>query len=203
MQVFRRARRSRRDVLAEDDRATRAGRRELDHAIIVPRCVVDVEPPTEVAVEAFGAIRRPRRGVRRPQASYPVASLRLRLSERRFQDLDILFDGAAAYADARDQFAVEGKRRAAAHRTISSAGHRHQRKQGLSGLHQRKQLGRSNSDQRRRIGFPLRQISRENRRTVHAVLENDVAVDVDNRNGDRYAVRADCALDALSAIFFA
>src|SRR3954447_11964553 len=57
VQTLRRARRSRRDVLAEDDRAAGARRRELDHAVVFPGCVVDVEPPTEVAIEALGAIR--------------------------------------------------------------------------------------------------------------------------------------------------
>ena len=36
-------------------------------------------------------------------------------SERRFKDGDVLLNGATAYADARDQLAVAGERRSAAH----------------------------------------------------------------------------------------
>src|ERR1700722_4653293 len=44
------------DVLAEGDRASGAGRRELDPSIIVPGGVVEVKPPTQVAIESLGAI---------------------------------------------------------------------------------------------------------------------------------------------------
>jgi hypothetical protein len=44
------------DVLAEDDRAPGAWRRELDHAKIVTGGEVGVEPPTQAAVKALGAI---------------------------------------------------------------------------------------------------------------------------------------------------
>ena len=42
--------------LPKMDRAPGAGRRELDHVPIVTGGEVGVEPPTEVAVEALGAI---------------------------------------------------------------------------------------------------------------------------------------------------
>jgi hypothetical protein len=48
--------RRRGDVLAEDDRARRARRRELDDAEVVTGCEVGVEPPTQAAVKALGAI---------------------------------------------------------------------------------------------------------------------------------------------------
>ena len=41
---------------AEDDRAAGAGRRELDHAEVVAPGEVGVEPPTQAAIEALGAI---------------------------------------------------------------------------------------------------------------------------------------------------
>src|SRR4029450_544593 len=44
------------DVLAEDDRAPGARRRELDHAPLFTGGEVGVEPPTQTAVEALGAI---------------------------------------------------------------------------------------------------------------------------------------------------
>src|SRR5215469_7298172 len=44
------------DVLAEDDRARRARRRELDHAVIVAGGKVGIEPPTQAAIKALGAI---------------------------------------------------------------------------------------------------------------------------------------------------
>src|SRR4051812_13625983 len=147
VQALHRARRSRRDILSEDDRATRAGRRELDYPVVVSRCVVDVHAPTEIAIEAFGAIRV---GYR----EYDDLEIHLGrvgcfgLSERRFEDVDVLFDGAAAYADACDPLACEGKRRAAAHRTILSAGYAHQGVKRLSGLHERVEVGGSKSYQR-------------------------------------------------------
>src|SRR5215471_12295639 len=39
------------DVVAEDDRATGAGRRELDHAEVVLVSEVGVEPPSELRIE--------------------------------------------------------------------------------------------------------------------------------------------------------
>ncbi len=44
------------DVLAEDDRAPRARRRELDHAEVFTVVVVGVEPPTEPSVELLRAV---------------------------------------------------------------------------------------------------------------------------------------------------
>src|SRR5262245_57421651 len=51
-----RARRGRRDVRTELDRARRAGRRELDDAEAVVEREVGVPPPPERLVEALGAI---------------------------------------------------------------------------------------------------------------------------------------------------
>jgi hypothetical protein len=48
--------RRRGDVLAEDDRGRRAGRRELDDAEVVAGGEVSVEPPAQLAVELLGAI---------------------------------------------------------------------------------------------------------------------------------------------------
>src|SRR3984885_3091843 len=44
------------DVPSEDDRASRASRRELNHAEVATVVVVGVEPPAEVPVEVLGAI---------------------------------------------------------------------------------------------------------------------------------------------------
>jgi len=44
------------DVLAEDDRAPRARRRELDHAEVFTVVVVGVEPPPEPPVELLRAV---------------------------------------------------------------------------------------------------------------------------------------------------
>src|SRR4029077_9506923 len=44
------------DVLAEDDRAPRAGRRELDHAEVFTGGEVGVEPPPEARVELLRAV---------------------------------------------------------------------------------------------------------------------------------------------------
>src|SRR5687767_8845698 len=52
----RRARRGRRESLAEVDRARRARRRELHAPELVTDHEVSVEPPTQFAVEALGAI---------------------------------------------------------------------------------------------------------------------------------------------------
>src|SRR5271156_6901103 len=43
------------DVLAEDDRASRAGRGELDYAEVFAVVEVGVEPPAELGVELLGA----------------------------------------------------------------------------------------------------------------------------------------------------
>ena len=48
--------RRRGDVLAEEDRASGAGRRELDHAVVVTGREVGIEPPAEAAVKSLGAI---------------------------------------------------------------------------------------------------------------------------------------------------
>jgi len=48
--------RRRGDVLAEDDRASGARRRELDHTKVVTGGEVGVEPPTQAAVKTLGAI---------------------------------------------------------------------------------------------------------------------------------------------------
>ena len=45
-----------------------------------------------------------------------------RFSERRFEDGDVLLDGATAHTDTRDELAILGEWRSAAHRTISSLG---------------------------------------------------------------------------------
>ncbi len=47
---------SRGDVLAEDDRASGAGRRELDHAEVVTVVVVGIKPPPEPPVELLRAV---------------------------------------------------------------------------------------------------------------------------------------------------
>ena len=132
MHVLRRARRSRRNVLAEDDRASGAGRRELDHSVVVPRCVVDVEPPTQVAIELLGPIDV-RDGQHDDLECHIHGARGGRFPERRFKDLDVLFNGAAAYADASDQLAVDFERCSAAHGTILSSGHRHKGEEGLPG----------------------------------------------------------------------
>src|ERR1700722_11019339 len=44
------------NVFAEGDRASGAGRRELDHPVVIPGRVVEVESPAQGAVEALGAI---------------------------------------------------------------------------------------------------------------------------------------------------
>jgi hypothetical protein len=48
--------RRRGDVLAEDDGTSGAGRCELDYPKVIRGRVVDVEPPTQVAIETLGAI---------------------------------------------------------------------------------------------------------------------------------------------------
>src|ERR1700730_10371473 len=49
------------NVLAEDDRASGAGRRELDHSKVIPGRVVDVEPPNPSRHRSAWRDRRPRR----------------------------------------------------------------------------------------------------------------------------------------------
>src|ERR1700720_276029 len=56
VQALRGAGSSRGDVLAENDRAAGARRRELDHAEVVLVSVVGVEPPSELRVELLRAI---------------------------------------------------------------------------------------------------------------------------------------------------
>ena len=120
--------------------------------------------------------------------------------ERRFKDGDVLLDGAAAHADARDELALLGEWRSAAHRTEPSAGQPHQREELLPRLHERRELGGSQSHQRGRVSFPLRQLEREGRRSAHAVLENDVAVNIDNKNGNRYFGACRLRFDAVCSI---
>jgi hypothetical protein len=56
VESLKRAGRGQSYVLAEDDRAAGTGRRELDDAEVIPGRVVQVEPPTQLALEALGAI---------------------------------------------------------------------------------------------------------------------------------------------------
>src|SRR5262245_29641161 len=56
IEILRRARHGRRDSLAEVDRAGRAWRRELYDPEIVTPGDIGVEPPTQAAVKALGAI---------------------------------------------------------------------------------------------------------------------------------------------------
>src|SRR6266446_6198178 len=56
VQALSGAGRRRSDVLAEDDRAPGARRRELDHTKVVLVSVVGVEPPSELRVELLRAI---------------------------------------------------------------------------------------------------------------------------------------------------
>src|SRR4051812_7113341 len=55
-QSLHRARYGSRYSLTEDDRAWRAGRRELDYAPIVTRGEIGVQAPPQIAVERLGAI---------------------------------------------------------------------------------------------------------------------------------------------------
>ena len=56
VEALGRARRGRRDVRAELDRARRAGRRELDDPEAVVEGEIGVQPPPQAPVEALGAI---------------------------------------------------------------------------------------------------------------------------------------------------
>src|SRR4051812_12805966 len=56
VQALSRARRCRGDVLAEDYRASGAGRRELDSTPVVTSGEIGVEPPTQSGVELFRAV---------------------------------------------------------------------------------------------------------------------------------------------------
>jgi hypothetical protein len=56
VQALSGARCRRGDVLAEDDRAPGALRRELDHAEVVTAVVVGVEPPPQPPLELFRAV---------------------------------------------------------------------------------------------------------------------------------------------------
>ena len=69
-----------------------------------PRCVVDVEPPTQVAVELLGAIAS---DTGRTTISSFISARPLPQASRSAdsEDVDVLFDGAAAYADACDPLA--------------------------------------------------------------------------------------------------
>ncbi len=56
IQALRGAGRRGGDVLAEDHGSRRAGRGELDHAIVVGAGEVGIEPPAELCVKVLGAI---------------------------------------------------------------------------------------------------------------------------------------------------
>ena len=56
VEALRRTGRRRRNVLAEDDRASRTRRGELDHPKVFAVVVVGVEPPSQLGVELLGAV---------------------------------------------------------------------------------------------------------------------------------------------------
>src|SRR4051812_42208779 len=56
VQPLHRSGRSFAHILAEHDRAPGTWWRELNHAVVAAGRMVDVEPPTEIAVETLGAI---------------------------------------------------------------------------------------------------------------------------------------------------
>ena len=58
-------------------------------------------------------------------------------------------------------------------------------------------------DQRGRVGLALGELDREGRRAVHAVLEHDVAVNVDDADGDGHLCMREASASTRSAIVFA
>ena len=66
----------------------------------------------------------------------------------------------------------------------------------------RKLFGHSNSSSERpRTPERVAQLHREGRRSIHAVLENDVAVNIHHANGNRYFGAYRLCLDAVRYIF--
>jgi hypothetical protein len=104
-------------------------------------------------------------------------------AESRLKNSDILLDRTAANANASDELALAAERRSSSHHTVFPL--RHQRKERLARLRKRKKVGRSHPHERGRISLSLGDLDRESRRSVHAVMEDDISVYVDHANRDR------------------
>jgi hypothetical protein len=127
---------------------------------------------------------------------YSVASSR----ESRFDDGDILLDSATAYTDAGNHLTIAGERNSATHRTKSPRSNRAERKERLPWLHQRKNVCRPHSDKSRCVGLSLGYLDRKHRRSGHAVLKNEVSVNVDDADCDRHFVCSRGRFDAIRCI---
>src|SRR2546430_5096390 len=115
----------------------------------------------------------------------------------RFDDVDILLRRPSAHADACDHLALAGQRYSAAHRRVAASRDHDERIQRLARLHQRHEVGRAQAHERGRVGLALRQLEREQRRSWHAVLQDDVAVNVDHADRHRHLGLRRLRLDAL------
>jgi hypothetical protein len=65
-------------------------------------------------------------------------------------------------------------------------------------MHEGDEVTGAEADERGRVGLSLRELEGECGRSGHAVDENNVALDVDDGNRDRYALFQRLGLDAVS-----
>src|ERR1700722_5849586 len=117
---------------------------------------------------------------RRPHNSGPLLP-----GDRRFYDGGVLLGGAAAYADACNNLTIQGERHSATHCAVPPAADRIERIKRLAGLDEREEGCCSHPDKRGGVGFTFGDLRREGWRARHALMEDDVAVDIGDANSDR------------------
>src|SRR5882762_9561236 len=120
------------------------------------------------------------------------------LSHRRFDDGNVLLRCSTADSDTSDHPVLARERHAAAHRGVSTAGDGEEGIELRAWLHERDEVSGAHADERGRVGLSLGEIDGECRRSGHAVDENNVAVDVDDGDRDRYVLFHRLGLDAVS-----
>src|SRR5436190_21662786 len=122
------------------------------------------------------------------------------LHHRRFDDGNVLLCRSAADSDAGDHPALAGERHAAAHRGVATAGDGEEGIEVCAWLHEGDEVSGAHADEGGRVGLSLGELEGECGRSGHAVGENDVAVDVDDRDRDGYVLFGRLGLDAVSDV---
>src|SRR5438876_9505930 len=120
------------------------------------------------------------------------------LSHRRFDDGNVLLRRSAADSDAGDDLALVRERHAAAHRGVSTAADSEEWIELRAWLHEGDEVSGAHADERRRVGRSLGELQGKCGRSGHAVDQNNVAVDVDDGDRNRYVLLQRLGFDVVS-----
>src|ERR1051326_8115800 len=110
------------------------------------------------------------------------------LFHRCFDDGNVLFRRSTADPDAGDDLALAYERHAAAHRSVPTTGDGEERIELRGWVNCLDEVSGADADERGRVGLSPGDLKGKCGRSRHAVDENNVAVDVDDGNRDRYVL---------------